>query len=110
MECNFNTNVFRFLYFKTGDVMGKPIIADVKPQMVKLEKDKKYFFCTCGRSKKGTFCDGSHAGTGLTPKAFIAPADMNAAICMCKHTQDPPFCDGTHAKFSKDQVGSEGPG
>lgn len=44
--------------------MGNPVIADNKPTKVKLEKDEEYLFCTCGRSDKQPFCDGSHAGTG----------------------------------------------
>ena len=30
---------------------------------VEVEKDKSYYWCACGLSKKQPFCDGSHSGT-----------------------------------------------
>lgn len=89
--------------------MTKPIIADNKPQKVTLSKDQKYYFCACGRSENQPFCDGSHKGTSLTPKAFTAEKDGDAWLCACKHTGNAPFCDGTHKQFSADHVGSEAP-
>ncbi|MEE4295608.1 MAG: glutamate synthase-related protein [Wenzhouxiangella sp.] len=89
--------------------MSQPIIADNKPVKVSLEKGKEYAFCRCGRSKDQPFCDGSHQGTGITPKMFKAEKDEDAYLCQCKQTGDAPFCDGTHKKFSSDQVGQEAP-
>lgn len=90
--------------------MSKPIIADNKPTKVMLEKGKSYYFCTCGRSKKQPYCDGSHAGTEFKPKAFTAEQDGDAYLCACKHTANQPFCDGTHKQFGTEQIGNEGPG
>ena len=90
--------------------MNKPIIADNKPQKVTLTKDRKYFFCACGRSADQPFCDGSHAGTTLTPRPFTAAEDGDAWLCCCKHTANAPFCDGSHKQFSVEQVGEEAPG
>jgi CDGSH-type Zn-finger protein len=90
--------------------MTQPIIADNKPSKVQLTKGEEYYFCTCGRSNSQPFCDGSHAGTGFTPKAFVAEEDQEAYLCACKHSANLPFCDGTHAQFSTAQVGKEGPG
>ena len=90
--------------------MSNPIIADNKPVKVTLEQGKKYMFCACGQSSNQPFCDGSHSGTGITPKPFVADDDGHAFLCQCKHTKDTPFCDGTHANFDTDQVGTEGPG
>lgn len=90
--------------------MEKPIISDNKPKKVALKKGEEYYFCTCGRSAKQPFCDGSHAGTGLTPKAFTAAEEGDAFLCACKHTANAPFCDGTHKKFTAEQIGIEGPG
>ena len=87
--------------------MNKPLIAGNKPQKVSLDMDKKYFFCACGRSANQPFCDGSHKGTSITPRAFTAEKDGDAWLCMCKHTGNTPFCDGTHKQFSDDQVGKE---
>lgn len=90
--------------------MSNPVIADNKPAKVQLSKDEEYHFCTCGRSRSQPFCDGSHAGTSFTPKAFKVDEDQEAYLCACKHTGNAPFCDGTHAQFSDEQVGQEGPG
>ena len=42
----------------------KPIPHDV-------EKDKSYFWCSCGKSKNQPFCDGSHAGSDFTPLKYV---------------------------------------
>ena len=89
--------------------MTRPIIANNKPAKVNLEKGKEYYFCVCGRSSDQPFCDGSHKGTGLEPKAFKADEDGEAVLCQCKQTKDAPFCDGTHQQFDDDDVGKEGP-
>lgn len=90
--------------------MSNPVIADNKPVKVNLSKGQEYYFCTCGRSKSQPFCDGSHAGTSFTPKAFVSEEDQEAYLCACKHTRNTPFCDGSHNQFSDDQIGHEGPG
>jgi len=90
--------------------MSKPIIADNKPIKVELIKDQDYYFCSCGRSSKQPYCDGSHAGTQFKPKHFVAQESGDSYLCRCKHTANPPFCDGAHKQFSKAQVGQEGPG
>jgi len=90
--------------------MDKPVVADNKPSVVRLEKGKKYYFCVCGRSKKQPFCDGSHKSTSFTPKAFTADKNGDAYLCACKHSSNIPFCDGTHKQFSDEQVGKEGTG
>nr|WP_086940837.1 glutamate synthase-related protein [Thaumasiovibrio occultus] len=87
--------------------MSNPIIADNKPVKVVLEQGKEYYFCACGRSANQPWCDGSHAGTGMTPKAFTAKDSGDAYLCQCKQTVDAPYCDGTHQQFSAEQVGQE---
>jgi CDGSH-type Zn-finger protein len=39
---------------------------------VEVEKDKSYYWCSCGMSTKQPFCDGSHKGTEFTPLAYKA--------------------------------------
>ena len=34
------------------------------PEKVKLEIEKKYYWCTCGLSTKQPFCDGTHKAKG----------------------------------------------
>ena len=87
-----------------------PIVAGNSPIAVDLEINQEYYFCTCGRSKSQPFCDGSHAGTGFTPKPFVAEESSTAYLCACKHTGNAPFCDGTHKQFSAENVGHAGPG
>jgi CDGSH-type Zn-finger protein len=90
--------------------MNKPVIADNKPVTVDLSPGEEYHFCTCGRSARQPFCDGSHVGTGFTPRAFSVDEPGEKALCRCKHTANPPFCDGSHRRFDDDAVGREGDG
>jgi len=90
--------------------MDQPIIANIKPIKVVLEKGAEYHFCACGRSNNQPFCDGSHKVTNIKPKKFAAEASGDAFLCQCKHTGNAPFCDGTHKQFTSEQVGKEGPG
>jgi len=89
--------------------MSNPIVADNKPIAVNLNKNEEYYFCACGRSNNQPFCDGSHASTSFTPKAFTAEQDGEAYLCACKHTANAPFCDGSHKQFSDENIGKEGP-
>eukprot|EP00037_Helgoeca_nana_P008471 m.75477 g.75477 ORF g.75477 m.75477 type:complete len:141 (-) comp18963_c0_seq1:140-562(-) len=75
-----------------------PFIADNKPMKVQLEAGKTYYWCQCGRSQNQPFCDGSHKGTGLKPKKFVADKTESKWLCMCKFTENAPFCDGSHRK------------
>ena len=88
--------------------MDLPIISDVIPQENDLEKDKKYLYCTCGKSLKGGLCDGSHGVTKLKPLTFTAQKTGRAYICMCKHTKNPPYCDASHNAFDDDAIGTTG--
>jgi len=86
-----------------------PIIAAKQPAKVQLEAGKDYFWCQCGRSNNQPFCDGSHAGTGITPLKFTADEDKEAALCQCKGTANAPFCDGTHARLGDLAIGDPAP-
>ena len=88
----------------------KPIIANNKPSKVNLNKNSKYFFCTCGQSSAQPFCDGSHAGSDFKPQAFVAEQDGDAYLCQCKHSANLPYCDGTHKNLDDDLIGKPGPG
>jgi len=74
----------------------EPVVAQTGPYQVELEEGKRYFWCTCGRSGKQPFCDGSHKGTSFQPTAFVAEASGMANLCGCKDTDDGPYCDGSH--------------
>jgi glutamate synthase domain-containing protein 2/CDGSH-type Zn-finger protein len=90
--------------------MDKPVIADNKPIAVDLTAGEEYHFCTCGRSARQPFCDGSHTGTAFTPMAFTSDNDGEAWLCRCKHSASAPYCDGSHKRFTDEQVGAEGDG
>lgn len=87
--------------------MSGPVVAANTPIKTALTQGEKYFFCMCGRSDKQPFCDGSHSGTGITPRKFVAEKTEDAFLCRCKHTDNAPYCDGTHKRFGADDVGKE---
>lgn len=66
------------------------------PNKLELEASKTYLFCTCGKSKDITFCDGSHRETNFKPLKFSVEKDGTYSICKCKRTKNPPYCDGSH--------------
>ncbi|MGB6487489.1 MAG: cupin domain-containing protein [Steroidobacteraceae bacterium] len=76
-----------------------PVSAQPKPLLVTLEAGRTYFWCACGRSASQPFCDGSHLGTGVTPRKFVAPRTEQALLCGCKQTGGAPFCDGAHTNL-----------
>lgn len=79
--------------------MSIPVIARPKPCLVNVKAGRTYFWCSCGRSAKQPFCDGSHQGTQLTPREFLAVRDEELLFCGCKHTRKGPFCDGAHTNL-----------
>ena len=68
------------------------------PVKIKLEANKTYHFCTCGKSADGVLCDGSHKGTSFTPSQFTVEKTDEYYLCACKRSGNLPFCDGTHSK------------
>lgn len=79
--------------------MADPVVARPKPCLVTLKGGRTYFWCRCGRSANQPFCDGSHQGSGLEPRKFVAVADEEVLLCGCKQTADAPFCDGAHTNL-----------
>lgn len=76
--------------------MSEPVIAARAPIAVEVEAGKTYWWCTCGRSTKQPFCDGSHKGTEFSPMKYEAESTGKQWFCACKHTGKAPLCDGSH--------------
>ena len=79
--------------------MDKGERAGNEPIAFNVEKDKNYFWCACGKSKKQPFCDGSHKDTDLLPLAYKATETKAVAMCGCKYSGSKPLCDGSHEKL-----------
>jgi glutamate synthase domain-containing protein 2/CDGSH-type Zn-finger protein len=86
-----------------------PIVAEKFPKKVELEAGKDYYWCRCGRSASQPFCDGSHAGTDITPLKFTAEQTESAALCQCKASANAPFCDGAHTSLGDLKAGDTAP-
>lgn len=78
--------------------MEKPVIAQKSPYVMDMQPGT-YYYCSCGKSSKQPFCDGSHKGSEFTPKKVEITDIKKVAWCGCKHSSNAPFCDGTHAKL-----------
>ena len=70
-----------------------------RPFQVEVTKGSTYFWCSCGKSKKQPFCDGSHSGSKFSPKKFSPEKTETVYFCGCKKTSNKPFCDGSHKKL-----------
>ena len=79
--------------------MATPHIPQKAPYAVDVESGKKYWWCTCGKSAKQPFCDGSHQGSEFTPRTWEATTSKTVYFCGCKATQNAPMCDGSHNKL-----------
>ena len=79
--------------------MNKPTVAGKEPIAIDVEAGRDYFWCSCGKSKKQPFCDGSHSGTGFTPVIYTAETSKTVYFCACKHSDKAPLCDGAHSKL-----------
>ncbi|HRJ70516.1 MAG TPA: CDGSH iron-sulfur domain-containing protein [Beijerinckiaceae bacterium] len=76
--------------------MTAPVIAAKAPIAVKVEAGKDYWWCSCGKSSKQPFCDGSHKGSTFAPVKYTADKDGDVYFCACKNSKNGVKCDGTH--------------
>lgn len=84
--------------------MEKAVIGGIVPAKLQTEPGKKYFYCTCGRSKDGALCDGSHKDTGFKPRPFTALRERSV-VCTCKKSAEAPYCNGAHRGLSEEDIG-----
>jgi CDGSH-type Zn-finger protein len=66
------------------------------PFEIKVKAGESVAFCMCGKSKNGPYCDGSHKGSGITPKLIKFEKETTVFACGCQQSNKRPFCDGTH--------------
>lgn len=78
---------------------NEAVIAARSPIAVEVKAGQKYWWCSCGKSSKQPFCDGSHKGGPFTPKEFTADKDETVWLCACKQTHAAPRCDGSHKQL-----------
>ena len=78
--------------------MTKGQRAGEKAIAVNVEQGKSYYWCSCGKSSKQPFCDGSHKGTEFNPVAYKAGETKKMFFFVFKQTNSEPFCDGSHNK------------
>ena len=79
--------------------MEKPAASQRAPYAVDVVAGKEYYWCSCGRSAKQPFCDGTHKQFGLEPMKFMAEETKTIFLCGCRSSGNKPFCDGTHTKL-----------
>ena len=78
--------------------MSEPVRAADTPFGIDVEDGKSYWWCSCGRSQKQPFCDGSHTGSEFTPVKYEAAETRKVFFCGCKASGKAPLCDGAHAR------------
>ena len=76
--------------------MSKPEIAKKAPFAVDVEAGQSYWWCSCGKSSKQPFCDGSHKGGEFAPVEYKAEESGQVFFCGCKHSANGVLCDGSH--------------
>lgn len=77
----------------------EPESPQMSPYMAEVVEGKRYFWCSCGKSKNQPFCDGAHKGTDFKPIPFVAETTGTVTLCGCKKTDDGPWCDGSHLLY-----------
>ena len=97
-SCIFHNKLLVMLVTNRKIKMTKGQRAGDGPIAVEVEKDKSYYWCSCGKSSKQPFCDASHKGTEFTPVVYKAEETKKMFFCACKQTDGQPFCDGSHNK------------
>lgn len=68
-----------------------------KPVFTEVESGRTYFRCDCGLSATFPFCDGSHAGTGKSPKVYKADKTGGVMMCACGKAPE-ALCNGSHSR------------
>jgi CDGSH-type Zn-finger protein len=84
---------------RSASMSDQPVVAGKAPIKIAVEAGKDYWWCSCGKSAKQPFCDGSHKGSSFAPMKYTADKTGDAWFCACKGTGKSPLCDGAHKKL-----------
>lgn len=76
--------------------MTTPVRASDTPYAIDVEQGKDYYWCSCGKSARQPFCDGSHKDSGMAPMKYTAAKAGTVYFCGCKASANSPLCDGSH--------------
>ena len=76
--------------------MTTPVRASDTPYAIDVEQGKDYYWCSCGKSARQPFCDGSHKDSGMAPMKYTAAQAGTVYFCGCKASANSPLCDGSH--------------
>jgi CDGSH-type Zn-finger protein len=83
--------------FQAGSLSeANPAIAYRKGFYYEVKADRRYLWCSCGRSKTQPFCDPSHAGTNFLPIAFTARQDKGGQLLRPQAHDDRPIVRGSN--------------
>jgi len=72
-----------------------------KPFEVQTKTGDTIAFCMCGKSQNGPYCDGSHKGSGISPKVVTYDKDTTLHACGCQQSKNRPLCDETHKSINE---------
>ncbi len=78
--------------------MDSPVRASDTPFIEDVKEGQVYMWCSCGKSQKQPYCDGSHSGSSFTPLVYKATQTKRLFFCGCKRSLNKPMCDGSHSK------------
>jgi CDGSH-type Zn-finger protein len=76
--------------------MATPDMPQKAPYPVEVEAGKSYWWCSCGKSSKQPFCDGSHKGSEFAPSKYEATESKTVYFCGCKQSKNGALCDASH--------------
>ena len=64
-------------------ILGKFDMEKYEPIAHDVEEGQNYFWCSCGKSKKQPFCDGSHVGSEFQPLKYTAEKNETKNTIHC---------------------------
>jgi CDGSH-type Zn-finger protein len=74
--------------FAMGEsIMSEADMPQKAPFKETVQQGKTYFWCSCGKSARQPFCDGSHKDTVFEPLKFTAEKDGEVFFRMQSHRQ-----------------------